>query len=514
MQLESTKTIYIDGETLTLEDVELIAKGKAKAELSSEAVEKVKRSRKFVEEVIAKGEHVYGVNTGFGALSSVAIPDAQLEKLQHNLIRSHACGVGEPFSQEVTRAIIFLRANTLAKGFSGIRLDTLQTMIEMLNKGVHPVIPRQGSVGASGDLVPLAHLALVLLGEGKAIYKGQVLSGIDALNQAGIKPITLGAKEGLALTNGTQAMCGMGVMMLLEAERLAKIADIAGAMTVESTRGTLRAFDPKIQQLRAHPGQMLVSENLISLLRESEIGKSHKDCGKIQDPYSVRCMPQVHGASRDVFNYVRRVLEIEINSATDNPLIFPETGEVISGGNFHGQPLAYAMDFLGIAVSELANISERRIDKLITPNFSDLPAFLTNDVGLNSGHMIVQYAAASLVSENKVLSHPASVDSIPTSLDKEDHVSMGATAAVKAERIINNTRNVLAMELLSASQGLGFLSHLKPGKGVLKAYKLIREYVPFAEEDRIFSDDIHKLSDLINSNEFLSVVEDEIGKLH
>lgn len=509
----TTKTIYLDGESLTLDDIKEVAQGFTKVDLSPEAVNKVKNSRNIIEEIIKSGEHVYGVNTGFGALSSVAIPDNQLEDLQTNLIRSHACGVGEPFPTDVTRAIILLRANTLAKGYSGIRLETLQTMLDLLNKQVHPIIPRQGSVGASGDLVPLAHLALVLLGEGKAIYQGKELTGAQALELAGIKPILLGAKEGLALTNGTQAMCGMGVIQLLKAEKLTKIADIAGAMTVEATKGTTRAFLPQIQALRQHKGQMTVSDNLLKILNESEVAQSHKNCDKIQDPYSLRCMPQVHGATRDVLSYVRNVLEIEINSATDNPLIFPDSKDVISGGNFHGQPLAFAMDFLGIAIAELANVSERRIDKLITPNFSGLPPFLTKEFGLNSGHMIVQYAAASLVSENKVLAHPASVDSIPTSLDKEDHVSMGATSAVKSEKIITNTKNVLAMEFLAASQGLGFLEPLKPGKGVEAAYKLIRQHIPFAQKDRIFSDDIHVIAELIDNEAILNEVQKSIGIL-
>jgi histidine ammonia-lyase len=513
MEIILTNKVFIDGESLTLHDVEIVAKGQAKVELSQNAVDKIKASRNFVEEIIANDKQVYGINTGFGALSSVNIPQDQLEKLQLNLVRSHACGIGNILPEETVRAIILLRANTLAKGFSGIRLETVLTMLELLNKGVHPVIHEQGSVGASGDLVPLAHLALVIIGEGKAIYKGQTMSGSEALNKAGITKITLGAKEGLALTNGTQAMCGIGTLRLLEAERLIKAADISGAMTVEAIRGTSKAFDEKIHSVRSHPGQAITARNFRRLLENSEIALSHKDCAKVQDSYSLRCIPQVHGATRDVLKYVRNVLEIEINSATDNPLIFHEAGEVISGGNFHGQPVAFAMDFLGIAVAELANISERRIDKLVSPAFTDLPAFLTPDVGLNSGIMIVQYAAASLVSENKVLAHPASVDSIPTSLDKEDHVSMGTIAAVKAGRIINNTSNVIAMELLSASQGLSFIETLKPGIGVNKAYEIIRKYIPPIVEDRVFADDIHKIADLINSNEILSQVESIIGQL-
>jgi histidine ammonia-lyase len=513
MELNSLQTIYLDGNNLTLKDVELVAKGQANVKLCKEACLKVNQSRAFVEKVIKEGKHIYGINTGFGALSSVIIPDDKIEELQLNLIRSHACGVGTPHSETTTRAIILLRANTLAKGYSGVRAETINTMLELLNKGVHPIIPSQGSVGASGDLVPLAHLALVLVGEGKAIYQGETLSGSDALAKAGITPIKLGAKEGLALTNGTQSMCGMAVLHLSEADKLIKISDIAGAMTLEAVQGTSKAFDPKIQALRQHPGQAITSRNLLKLLSDSEILISHNNCGKIQDPYSIRCMPQVHGASRDVFDYVRKVLEIEINSATDNPLIFAEESEVISGGNFHGQPLAFAMDFLGIAVSELANISERRIDKLITPAFSNLPAFLTKDFGLNSGLMIVQYSAASLVSENKVLSHPASVDSIPTSLDKEDHVSMGSTAALKADKILQNTKNVLAMELLSAFQGLSFNKIHKPGVGVQAAFDVISDVIPEIINDRVFADDINKIVELIDSGRILAAVEDKIGKL-
>ncbi|MEI7474933.1 MAG: histidine ammonia-lyase [bacterium] len=508
------KTVYIDGQSLTLEDVELVANRKAKVEINPNSVDKINKSRKFVDDVIQGDEYVYGINTGFGALSSVIIAKDKLERLQLNLVRSHACGVGDYFEEPSARAIILLRANTLARGFSGIRLTTLEKMFELLNKGVTPAIPKQGSVGASGDLAPLAHLAIVLVGEGKAFYNGKLLSGADALKEAGIEPVVLGAKEGLALTNGTQAMCGTGVLSLLRAEKLAKIADIAAAMSVEAMKCTSSAFDPRIQQLRGHKGQIKTADNLLKLLNNSKIAKSHENCNKIQDPYSIRCIPQVHGAARDVFAYVRQTLETEINAVTDNPIIFADDNDVISGGNFHGQPVAFAMDFLGIASSELASISERRIDKLITPNFSGLPAFLTDDFGLNSGLMIVQYAAASLVSENKVLAHPASVDSIPTSLDKEDHVSMGTTAAVKAERILNNVQNVIAIELLAAFQGLSFHEALDPGEGVLEAYRHLENYVPKITEDRVFSYDIKNIYDVISSGTILETVENCVGKLY
>lgn len=507
------KTVYIDGLSLSLEDVALVASKKAKVEIHKNSIDKINLSRNYVEEIIRGNEHVYGINTGFGALSSVIIPKDKLEQLQLNLIRSHACGVGDYFEEDSARAIILLRANTLARGFSGIKLSTLEKMLEILNKEVTPAIPKQGSVGASGDLAPLAHLALVLIGEGKAFYKGNLLNSDEALKLAEINPIVLGAKEGLALTNGTQAMCGTGVLSLLRAEKLSKIADIAAAMSVEAMKCTSRAYDERIQNLRGHKGQIKTAENLVKLLKNSKIGKSHLNCNKIQDPYSIRCIPQVHGASRDVFNYVRQTLETEINAVTDNPIIFAEDNDVISGGNFHGQPVAFAMDFLGIASSELANISERRIDKLITPNFSGLPAFLTDDFGLNSGLMIVQYAAASLVSENKVLAHPASVDSIPTSLDKEDHVSMGTTAAVKAERILNNVQNVLAMELLSAFQGLSFHETIDPGEGVKAAYNYLEKFVPKITEDRVFSDDIKTINQLLYSQNLIQEVEASIGKL-
>lgn len=460
-----------------------------------------------------RGELIYGVNTGFGALSNVVINPDQIEELQRNLIRSHCTGVGEPFPEEDVRAMMLLRANFFARGNSGVRLELVQKLLDLLNRRVNPVVPQKGSVGASGDLAPLAHMSSVLTGEGLAQYCGKRLNGSEALKQAGITPIKLKAKEGLAMINGTGAMTSTGTLTLLKAERLSKIADIVGAATLDALRGTLTAFDPDIQAVRPHPGQMKVSKNFHSLMEHSEITISHKDCPRIQDAYSLRCIPQVHGAVRDVLDYVRKVISIEINSATDNPLVFPEQNKIESGGNFHGEPVAFAMDFLGIAMSELGGIAERRIEKLLNPVFSDLPPFLTDKGGLHSGLMMVQVSAAALASENKILASPASVDSIPTSSDKEDHVSMGTTAARKAKEIIENVEQILSMEILASSQGLYFLEPLKPGTGIQAAYRVIREVVPPIKEDRPFHEDIGAIRNLIETGKLLKEVEKVTGPL-
>ncbi len=505
--------VLLDGDHLTLEEVRAVAVDNVPVEISPDAVTKIQTSRRYVERLVEEDAIVYGVTTGFGKFSNVKIEHDDVLALQENLIMSHQSGVGEPFPEDVTRAIMLLRANTLAKGYSGIRLCVIQTLLDMLNKRVHPVIPRKGSVGASGDLAPLAHLAGVLIGQGEAWYNGQCLPGVDAMKRAGIEPVQLHAKEGLALINGTPVMTGLGVFTLLEAERLAKILDIAGAVTLEALKGTDTAFLELTHKIRPHRGQCASAQNLLKLLEGSEIIRSHKHCSKVQDAYSLRCMPQVHGATKDVLRYVRSILEVEINSATDNPLIFPEQEMVISSGNFHGQPIALALDFLAIGLAELADISERRIEHLVDPDVSGLPGFLVKEGGLNSGFMIAQVTAVSLVSENKILSHPASVDSIPTSANQEDHVSMGTTAAVKAFEVLKNVQYVAAIELLCGVQGLDFLKPLQPGHGVKKACSVIRNSIPFLERDRPLHQDIHKCLELIINNTLLHAVEQEVGEL-
>jgi len=507
------KTVTIDGEHLTLEDVLRVAEGRANVKISSSVAKRVKRSRDFIEKALRHGEKIYGVTTGFGMLSDRLIDQSQIEALQRNLIRSHSVGVGLFFDEVTTRAIMLLRANVIAMGYSGVRMEVLKRLVEMINKGVHPLVPEQGSVGASGDLAPLAHLASVLMGEGEALFQGKVMPGKKAMEKAGIPIVTLRAKEGLALINGTQVMTAVGLLALLRAERLCKMADIIGACTLEALKGTLSAFDLDIQKVRPFPGHLAVSKNFQKLDRDSEIAESHKFCSKIQDAYSLRCIPQVHGAVRDALAFVRKILEIEVNSATDNPLIFPDQGKILNCGNFHGEPVAFALDFLGIVVAELGGISERRIEKLINPALSGLPAFLTPEGGLHSGLMMVQVSAAALASENKVFTHPASVDSIPTSADKEDHVSMGTIAARKGRDIVKNVEYILAMELLCATQGLEFLLPLRPGIGVEEAYRVVREKVPPIKGDRRFSEDIKKIQLLIESGELLQRVEKRVRRL-
>jgi len=511
-------TSLIDGESLRLGDIVAIARQEqAQVGLTKNAREKVTRSRKLVEQVLAERGMVYGLTTGFGELSEVRIPEKQLKMLQRNLVRSHAAGVGKPLGIDVVRAMILLRANALAKGYSGIKLKTLETLIEMVNRGVHPVVPESGSVGASGDLIPLAHVALVLIGEGEAFYNHRRMSGRDAMRHAGIKPIILDSKEGVALINGTQAMTALGALTVWDAANLIKHANLAGAMSLEALCGTTAAFDERVGQVRAHPGQSVCAEHVRRLTRNSAI---LQDCQSqsVQDAYSLRCMPQVHGATLDTISYVQKVVETEVNSATDNPLLFFAAGDnsqpdVISCGNFHGQPVALALDFLAIALAELGSISERRVERLNNPSLSaGLPAFLTKNSGLNSGFMIPQYTAASLVSENKILASPASVDSIPLSANKEDHVSMGMNAARKAWQILRNVECVLAIELLCASQGLEFRD-LKPGDGTEAAYKVIRQHVPKLEEDRPLYSDIARMTELVRSGEILAHVEDGVGKL-
>lgn len=506
--------VVLDGEHLTLEAVEAVARGGAPVVIADEAWSRVRASRSVVETMLAEGQTVYGVTTGFGELRNVKIEPHEITRLQQNLIRSHSVGVGEPFSEPVTRAIMLLRANTLVRGLSGIRIDPLRLLVEMLNRRVHPVIPQQGSVGASGDLAPLAHLALAMIGEGQAVLDGKTMPSKEALRQTGLDPLTLEAKEGIALINGTQVMTAVGVLTLLEAERLGILADIAGGMSVEALKATDTAFDLRIHRERPHAGQLACARNLLTLVRDSEIIASHKDCPEVQDAYSLRCIPQVHGATKDALRYVRGVLETEINAVTDNPMVFPEDHAVLSGGNFHGQPIALALDFLGIAIAELVNISERRIERLVNPQLSrGLPPFLATHSGLNSGFMLVQIVAAALVSENKLLASPASVDSIPTSANQEDHVSMGPIAARKAMTILTNAQRVIAMEFLCAAQGLDFRLPLRPGIGTGAAYHAVRQAVAHLDDDRPLYEDIERARRLIIEGQILDAVEKTVGTL-
>jgi histidine ammonia-lyase len=599
--------VSIDGQTLTIDEVAQTAnsKGQVEVKLSPQAKEQIKHSRDIVEELLEKRAIVYGITTGFGKFKDVYVAPEQSEEMQKKFLLSHSAGVGAPFDEATSKAIILLRANALAKGFSGIRLEVVELLLDLLNKGITPVIPQQGSVGASGDLAPLSHLALVLIGEGKAYYRGEMLSGKEALAKAGLKPVTLQAKEGLALTNGTQVMSALGCLVVKEAEHLAKIADIIGAMSLEAQLGSKAAFLSPIHEARPHAGQKASAANLLKLLADSQLMESHKNCPMVQDAYSLRCMPQVHGASRQAFTHAREILATEINSATDNPLVF-SSDMVISGGNFHGQPLALIMDYVGMALAELANISERRTERLVNPALSNgLPAFLILDGGLNSGFMIAQYTAAALVSENKILAHPACVDSIPTSANQEDHVSMGTIGARKAKTILENVKRVLAIELLCAAQGLDlrtgtvaslphaghkneeaikqalkqrqaekkvesepsagsqaveqflllklatstdspsaspapppaitpettslvaqdtdytastscpsdFFRPLKPGIGVEAAYNFVRKSIPHLDQDRAMSEEIEAALKIIESREFVAIVEQAAGTL-
>ncbi|MGH7476356.1 MAG: histidine ammonia-lyase [Longimicrobiales bacterium] len=491
--------------SLVLEQVEAVAGAAApRLRLAADARARMLASRAVVDRAVAEQRVVYGITTGFGALAEQVIPADRVAELQVNLLRSHAGGVGEPLAEPDVRAIMLLRANVLALGNSGIRPEVVTLLLELLNERVHPVIPSLGSVGASGDLAPLSHLALVLIGEGEAWHRGERIAGAEALRRAGLEPVTLGAKEGLALNNGTQVQTGIGALALLAAERALETCDVAGAMSLEALRGSPDAFDEAIQRVRPHPGQARSAARLRALLAGSEIRESHRtDDPRVQDAYSLRCMPQVHGAARQALGYVRQVLEIEINSATDNPLIFPETDRVLSGGNFHGQPVAQALDLLAIACADVASISERRMARLVDPSLSMLPAFLTPDPGVNSGLMMAQITAAALVNEIRLRATPASVDSVPTDANKEDHVSMGVAAALKARQAVRLLETVLALELLTAAQGLEFLRPLRPGQGVAAAYDRIREVVPPLERDRLLGPDIAAVEALVRAGAFV-----------
>ncbi|NLW23028.1 MAG: histidine ammonia-lyase [Tissierellia bacterium] len=504
--------VLIDGNSLSLEQfINVVRKG-YKVGLTEDAIERIERSRAIVDDLVREGKVVYGITTGFGKFSDITINKEETKALQRNLIMSHACGLGEELDEEIVRGIILLRINALAKGYSGVRLSTINTLIDMLNKGVYPVIPEKGSLGASGDLAPLSHMVLVMLGEGEAYFEGELLPGKEAMDRAGIPIVELTSKEGLALINGTQVMTSIGALVVYDSLLLSKMADVIAALTVEALNGIVDAFDERIHKARPHQGQIDTAKNLLKLLEGSEMISRQGEI-RVQDAYSLRCIPQVHGSSKDAIRYAKEKVDIEINSATDNPLIFSESESIISGGNFHGQPMALSFDFLGMALSELANISERRLERLVNPQLSNLPAFLTREAGLNSGFMIVQYSAASLVSENKVLAHPASVDSIPSSANQEDHVSMGTIAARKAREIFNNTRKVLAMELLAACQAIDLRGKKKLGRGTEIAYSIFRESLSPIWEDRIMHLEISKSEEILKSNRIIESIEAELGQL-
>lgn len=514
VQSTTTKNIEITGEGLTYKDIWAIATQSTKMTLSASAREKMQESKKYIQGKIEKGETMYGVNTGFGAFSSVKISQADIVQLQKNLIRSHSSGVGTPLSKKQTKAILALRANALARGHSGIRTDVVEKILEYYNNDIIPYVPSQGSVGASGDLAPLSHIALALIGEGYVWSDGKKTKTEELLKKKNVQPLELKEKEGLSLINGCQVMTGIGLIAAYEAQRLLLHMDLAGAMSLEALRGSRSAFDPLISATRPHPGEAKTARNMLKLLgATSKIAESHQNCNKVQDAYSLRCMPAVHGAAKDTLRYVLGVLETEANSSTDNPLVFAKDNKVLSCGNFHGEPVAFALDFLAISLSAAASMSECRIEKLINPAMSDLPAFLAPHGGLNSGHMIVQVAAAALVSENKILSHPASVDSIPTSADKEDHVSMGTIAARKLTQVLNNAENIVAMEMLSSTQALDLLKPLTASSAVQGAYNLIREKVPFAEHDRVFAEDIEVIRQMIKSDQFTDMMKKSVGEL-
>lgn len=505
--------LKIDGAPLSVGDVARVAREHERIEITEESTERMAQSRVWVDTILESDEPVYGINTGFGELSRIFINHDEREKLQRNLILSHCTGVGPLLPEDVVRAAMLLRIQSLVMGYSGVRPCTVQKLAELLNRDICPAVPSQGSVGASGDLAPLAHMAAVLLGEGSVLQEGRTVPSGPVLAAAGIAPITLAGKEGLALINGTQIMTAVATLVCHDASALTKISDVAAAMSLEALQGTRVAFDPRIAAIRPHKGQGDTAENVLALTAGSGIIQNHADCDKVQDAYSIRCVSQVHGASKDALRRTLEAVDVEINAVTDNPLVMQGTGEIISGGNFHGQPIALVMDYLKIAISELGNISERRLNRLVDANLSDLPAFLTAYPGVNSGFMILQYTAASLVSENKVLAHPASVDSIPTSANQEDHVSMGTIAARQAREILENVKNVLAIEILAAAQGIDFLAPLAPGMGTTAAHMHVRSMVAHLDEDRVLTPDIDSIRGAITDGSLLAAVEATVGQV-
>lgn len=505
--------VVLTGNTLTLEELVLAARHGTQVEIDPEAKIRITRSRSIIDDFVEREQVVYGVTTGIGKFCEVFISKEDCAKLQENIIITHAAGAGDPLSAEVVRGIILLRLNNFAKGYSGIRIDTVNTMVEMLNKGVHPVIPEKGSLGASGDLAPLAHMVLPMIGRGKAEYKGQILDGAEAMKRAGIPMVELCAKEGVALINGTQVMTSIGALALYDAMNLSKVADLVAALTFEACNGIVTALDKKVHMVRPHKGQQDTAKNLRQLLEESQMTTKQGDI-RVQDPYTLRCVPQIHGASKNALHYVKSQVDVEMNSVTDNPIIFPDEGEVISGGNFHGQPMAISFDFMSIAVAELANVSERRIERLVNPQLNyGLPGFLVADGGLNSGYMILQYTAAALVSENKVLAHPSSVDSITSSANQEDHVSMGTIGARKAAVIVDNVRRVLATELACAAQAIDLRGKKQLGKGTEAAYQAVRSVLPEMKEDREVYHDVNICEQLLVSGELIRKAEESAGEI-
>lgn len=508
--------LFLDKQTITIDDLVEVSRHGRPAAFSKEGEGRVKKTSELINRWVNEKKVIYGITTGFGAMCNVTISPEDTRKLQENILMSHAAGVGNPLPDEVSRAIMALRIHDLSMGYSGCRMETLQYLLTFLNKGVTPIIPEKGSVGASGDLAPTAHMGLVLIGKGEAVYKGERLPGGKVLQQIGLEPLQLGAGEGLALINGTQVMTAIGVLVVNDAVRLSKTVDIACAMTLEVLMGSNSEFDPRIHHVRPHPGQLATADNMLRLTADSGIIASHKGCARVQDAYTLRCSPQIHGASKDAVAHAARVIDIEINSTTTNPLIFPDTEEVRLGGNFHGQPVAMAADYLSMGLAELGSVSERRIERMVNPQLSDLPAFLIKNGGLNSGYMIGQYAAAALVSENKVLAHPACVDSIPTSANKEDHVSMGTIGIRQTREVLDNVEHVAAIELLCAAQAYDLITEKQPmtgGLGTREAYKVIRRHVPYMDRDRDLYRDIETMVDVIQSGEIISAVEAVVGRI-
>jgi histidine ammonia-lyase len=515
-ELKTFNNIFLDKQPIDIGNLVSVARDHAKALISEEAKTRVEKTSALIDKWVAQKKVIYGITTGLGALCNVTISDKDARLLQENILMSHAAGIGAPFAEDVVRAIMALRVHDLTMGYSGCRLETIRYLLEFLNKRVTPIVPEKGSVGASGDLAPTAHLGLVLIGKGEAIYNGDRVSGAEALRLMGLPPLRLEPGEGLALINGTQVMTALGVLVVHDAVRLSKTADIACAMTLEVLMGSNSEFDPLIHRVRPHPGQGITADNMRRLTAESEIIASHEGCARVQDAYTLRCSPQIHGASKDAVAHARRVIDIEINSSTTNPLIFPEIEDIRLGGNFHGQPVAMAADYLSMGLAELGSVSERRIERMVNPQLSELPAFLVKNGGLNSGYMIGQYAAAALVSENKVLAHPACVDSIPTSANKEDHVSMGSIAMRQAREILTNVEHVIAIELLCAAQAYDLLTENRPmkaGLGTREAYQIIRQHVPYMDRDRELYIDIESMINVIRSGEMLEAVEKAVGEI-
>ncbi len=503
--------VVIDGENLTIELVHAVAREGAKVRIADSAVQKINKAREFLEKLVADDVAIYGVTTGIGEFARIRVSPEQGALLQKNIVYSHAAGVGKVQPIELVRAAMLLRANTLSKGYSGVRLKVVQTFVDMLNKGVIPVVFEKGSVGTSGDLSPMAQLGLVVIGEGEAFYQGERMPGGEAMKRAGIEPITLSYKEGLGLINGSQMLTGQSALIIYDAERLLKDAQIASAMSIDALRSVEKAFDARLHAVRPYEGQNVVAENIRRLTEESEIMADKS--GKVQDGYSLRCTPQVLGPSLDALQYARKQVEIEMNSAADNPLFFPDSGAYLAGGNFHSQSIAIAMDLLGIALAEVADLSERHINRLLNPVLSGLPDFLVEGKGVNSGLMVAHYTAASLVSENKVFAHPGSVDSISVSADQEDHVSMSPIAVRKCQEILKNVQNVIAIEMYCAAQAMDFRKPHRPGKGTGAAYRKIREYVSYLENDRPLFPDMNRIAELVRNNEILRAVEAEVGEV-